>query len=162
AQDLGEGSEDRHPRHARHRGSALLGGPDRRDVREAGAYHADPRGPLRAPARGRDPRVPGDGPSQAGVLGGTHVRGNGGGQTIRGFGEIFTQGYAGTLLVTLRQLVVGFVIALVIAIPVGVLMGRFRFVEDILAPYVNTLFVTPKQALLPVIIVAVGVGFWYR
>jgi len=83
-------------------------------------------------------------------------------QTIRGFGEIFTQGYAGTLLVTLRQLVVGFVIALVIAIPVGVLMGRFRFVEDILAPYVNTLFVTPKQALLPVIIVAVGVGFWYR
>jgi ABC-type nitrate/sulfonate/bicarbonate transport system permease component len=41
-------------------------------------------------------------------------------------------------------------------------MGRFRFVEDVLAPYVNTLFVTPKQALLPVIIVAVGIGFWYR
>jgi ABC-type nitrate/sulfonate/bicarbonate transport system permease component len=83
-------------------------------------------------------------------------------QTIRGFGEIFTEGYAGTLLGTLRQLVAGFLIALVIAIPVGALMGRFRFVEDVLAPYVNTLFVTPKQALLPVIIVAVGIGFWYR
>jgi ABC-type nitrate/sulfonate/bicarbonate transport system permease component len=83
-------------------------------------------------------------------------------QTIRGFGEIFTEGYAATLLGTLRQLVVGFLIALVVAIPVGVLMGRFRFVEDVLAPYVNTLFVTPKQALLPVLIVAVGIGFWYR
>jgi ABC-type nitrate/sulfonate/bicarbonate transport system permease component len=83
-------------------------------------------------------------------------------QTIRGFGELFTEGYATELLGTLRQLVVGFLIALVVAIPVGVLMGRFRFVEDVLAPYVNTLFVTPKQALLPVIIVAVGIGFWYR
>jgi ABC-type nitrate/sulfonate/bicarbonate transport system permease component len=83
-------------------------------------------------------------------------------QTVRGFGEIFTEGYAGTLLGTLRQLVAGFLIALVIAIPVGALMGRFRFVEDVLAPYVNTLFVTPKQALLPIVIVAVGIGFWYR
>ena len=83
-------------------------------------------------------------------------------QTVRGFGELFTEGYATELLGTLRQLVVGFLIALVVAIPVGVLMGRFRFVEDVLAPYVNTLFVTPKQALLPVLIVAVGIGFWYR
>jgi ABC-type nitrate/sulfonate/bicarbonate transport system permease component len=81
---------------------------------------------------------------------------------IRGFGEVFTEGYAATMLGSLRQLVAGFVIALVIAIPVGVLMGRFRFVEDVLAPYVNTLFVTPKQAMLPIIIVAVGIGFWYR
>ena len=83
-------------------------------------------------------------------------------QTARGFVEIFTEGYASTLLGTLQQLVVGFLLALVIAIPVGALMGRFRFVEDVLAPYVNTLFVTPKQALLPIIIVAVGIGFWYR
>ncbi len=83
-------------------------------------------------------------------------------QTARGFVEIFTEGYASTLLGTLQQLFVGFLLALVIAIPVGALMGRFRFVEDVLAPYVNTLFVTPKQALLPIIIVAVGIGFWYR
>ena len=83
-------------------------------------------------------------------------------QTIRGFVEIFTEGYAATLLGTLQQLFVGFLLALVVAIPVGALMGRFRFVEDVLAPYVNTLFVTPKQALLPIIIVAVGIGFWYR
>ena len=80
----------------------------------------------------------------------------------RGIVELFTDGYASTLLVSLRQLVVGFVIALVIAIPVGALIGRSKFASDILSPYVYTLFVTPKQTLLPVLILAFGIGFWYR
>jgi ABC-type nitrate/sulfonate/bicarbonate transport system permease component len=83
-------------------------------------------------------------------------------ETLRGLVEIFTEGFAASLLGTLQQLIVGFLIALVIAIPIGVLMGRFRIVADLLAPYVNTLFVTSKESLLPVIIVAVGIGFWYR
>lgn len=83
-------------------------------------------------------------------------------ETIRGLGEIFTEGYASSLLGTIQQLVIGFAIALVIAIPLGFLIGRSRIFEDLLAPYVNTLFVTSKESLLPIIIVAVGVGFWYR
>jgi ABC-type nitrate/sulfonate/bicarbonate transport system permease component len=83
-------------------------------------------------------------------------------ETLSGLVEIFREGYAASLLGTLRQLIVGFVIALVIALPIGVLIGRFRIVADLLAPYVNTLFVTSKESLLPVIIVAVGIGFWYR
>jgi NitT/TauT family transport system permease protein len=83
-------------------------------------------------------------------------------ETLSGLVEVFTEGYAASLLGTLQQLVVGFIIALVIAIPIGVFMGRSRVVADLLAPYVNTLFVTSKESLLPVIIVAVGIGFWYR
>jgi ABC-type nitrate/sulfonate/bicarbonate transport system permease component len=83
-------------------------------------------------------------------------------ETLGGLVELFTEGYATSLLGTLRQLILGFVIALVIALPIGVLMGRFRVVADLLAPYVNTLFVTSKESLLPVIIVAVGIGFWFR
>jgi ABC-type nitrate/sulfonate/bicarbonate transport system permease component len=83
-------------------------------------------------------------------------------QTVKGFGELLTEGYAGTILGSLRQLVVGFLIALVIAIPIGALMGRSKFASDILSPYVYTLFVTPKQTLLPVLIIAFGIGFWYR
>ncbi len=83
-------------------------------------------------------------------------------QTIKGLVELFTEGYASTLLVTLRQLTVGFLIALIIAIPLGALMGRVKFVSDIVSPYVYTLFVTPKQTLLPVLIIAFGIGFWYR
>ena len=82
--------------------------------------------------------------------------------TIQGFGELFTEGYASSLLSSVRQLVLGFVIALAIAIPLGALMGRSKIANDILAPYVNTLFVTPKQTLLPILIIAFGIGFWYR
>ncbi len=82
--------------------------------------------------------------------------------TLGGLVEIFTEGYAASLLGTLQQLIVGFFIALIFAIPLGVLIGRFGVAEDLLAPYVNTLFVTSKESLLPIIIVAVGIGFWYR
>jgi ABC-type nitrate/sulfonate/bicarbonate transport system permease component len=82
--------------------------------------------------------------------------------TAKGFGEIFTEGYASSLLTSVRQLAFGFVIALGIAIPLGTLMGRSKIANDMLAPYVNTLFVTPKQTLLPILIIAFGIGFWYR
>jgi len=82
--------------------------------------------------------------------------------TISGFGELFTEGYASSLLTSVRQLVLGFVIALAIAIPLGALMGRSKIANDIFAPWVNTLFVTPKQTLLPILIIAFGIGFWYR
>jgi ABC-type nitrate/sulfonate/bicarbonate transport system permease component len=82
--------------------------------------------------------------------------------TVKGFAELFTEGYVSTLVGSLRQLVLGFVIALVIAIPLGALMGRSKWANDLLAPFVNTLFVTPKQTLLPILIIAFGIGFWYR
>lgn len=82
--------------------------------------------------------------------------------TVMAFGELFSEGYAFTVLTTLQQLVVGLAIALAIAIPVGALAGRFRFFEDFISPYVNTLFVTSKESLLPLIILAFGVAFWYR
>jgi ABC-type nitrate/sulfonate/bicarbonate transport system permease component len=76
--------------------------------------------------------------------------------------ELFTEGYVAALGPTLQQLAAGFVIAVAVAIPVGALMGRFRVMEDLLAPYVNTLFVTSKESLLPVLIIAFGLAFWYR
>ena len=76
--------------------------------------------------------------------------------------ELFTEGHVWTLGPTLQQLVVGFAIAMAIAIPAGALMGRFKFAEDFLAPWVNTLFVTSKESLLPVIILVFGLGFGYR
>jgi ABC-type nitrate/sulfonate/bicarbonate transport system permease component len=82
--------------------------------------------------------------------------------TVKAFGELFTEGYANSLLTSVRQLLLGFIIALAIAIPLGALMGRSKIANDMLAPYVNTLFVTPKQTLLPILIIAFGIGFWYR
>ena len=81
---------------------------------------------------------------------------------VLGVGELFTDGYVLTLVPTLRQLAIGFFITVVIAIPMGALMGRYRSAEDLLAPWVNTLFVTPKAALLPIIILVFGLGLEYR
>ncbi|MGH9244027.1 MAG: ABC transporter permease [Acidimicrobiales bacterium] len=81
---------------------------------------------------------------------------------MRGIVELFTEGYVTVLGPTLQQLVVGFAIAMAIAIPIGALMGRFAFAEDFLAPWVNTLYVTSKESLLPIIILIFGLGFGYR
>jgi ABC-type nitrate/sulfonate/bicarbonate transport system permease component len=81
---------------------------------------------------------------------------------LGGVVELFTDGYVLTLGPTLRQLLVGFLIAMAIAVPLGALMGRFRVAEDLLAPWINTLFVTSKESLLPIIVLIFGLGFGYR
>ncbi len=79
-----------------------------------------------------------------------------------GIGELFTEGYILTMGPTLQQLIVGFALAIAIAVPLGALMGRFGFWEDVLAPWVNTVYVTSKESLLPILILIFGLGFGYR
>lgn len=81
---------------------------------------------------------------------------------IAGIGELFTEGHILVMGPTLQQLVVGFILAIGIAVPVGALMGRFGFFEDLLAPWVNTIYVTSKESLLPILILIFGLGFGYR
>ncbi len=83
-------------------------------------------------------------------------------ETIVGIGDAFSNGYYWTLLESLRQMIIGFFIACLAAIPLGALMGRFRVAEDLFAPYVNTIFVTSKESLLPLFVIAFGTGLGYR
>jgi NitT/TauT family transport system permease protein len=83
-------------------------------------------------------------------------------EIIRGMGELFTEGYVRVLGPTLQQLAAGFTLAMAIAIPLGVLMGRYNLAEDLLAPWVSTMYVTSKEALLPIIILVFGLDFGYR
>ena len=43
-------------------------------------------------------------------------------------------------------------------LPVGLLMGRFRTFEYLVDPYVNALYVVPRIALIPLIIIWFGLG----
>jgi NitT/TauT family transport system permease protein len=69
---------------------------------------------------------------------------------------------SGELLVatlqTLRSLAIGFVIALVIGIGIGFLMGRYRLVSLALDPFVTALYNTPSVALIPLIQLWFGLG----
>jgi ABC-type nitrate/sulfonate/bicarbonate transport system permease component len=65
-------------------------------------------------------------------------------------------------LSTLTGYGVGLLIAIPLAIVIGVAMGRSRLVDIILSPYVNALYVTPRIALIPVLVLWFGLEFNLR
>ncbi len=52
----------------------------------------------------------------------------------------------------------GFLLAIVVAIPMGILIGWYRPIESIFNPFVTFLNAVPKVALLPLLIIWVGIG----
>ncbi|MEE9255574.1 MAG: ABC transporter permease subunit, partial [bacterium] len=65
-------------------------------------------------------------------------------------------------MVSLQAFLVGFFSAVFIAIPLGLLMGRFESVERFFEPYISAFFVTPVSALIPMIIIWFGIGIEAR
>lgn len=63
---------------------------------------------------------------------------------------------------TLHGLVVGFIIAAVLGVAIGFAMGRIRLVDLILDPYVSALYATPRIALVPLLVLWVGIDFELR
>jgi NitT/TauT family transport system permease protein len=57
------------------------------------------------------------------------------------------------LLVSLGVVFSGFSLAIIVGVPLGLLMGRSRIAEYLLDPYVNALYVVPRIALIPLIII---------
>lgn len=60
------------------------------------------------------------------------------------------------LFFTLRTLGIGLVIAFVLGIPAGLLMGGNKYVETILSPYIWALASVPRVALVPLFILFLG------
>lgn len=59
---------------------------------------------------------------------------------------------------SLRRMVIGFALALVIAVPVGLAMGRSKHVAAFFNPLLMVIYPVPKAALMPVIMLWLGVG----
>lgn len=62
------------------------------------------------------------------------------------------------LVETLGVLVPGFLIASVLGVALGLLMGRSEIAYHILDPYVIILYNTPRVALIPILLLWMGVG----
>lgn len=62
------------------------------------------------------------------------------------------------ILDSLRRMGLGFALALVAAIPVGLAMGRSRLVAAFFNPLLMTIYPVPKAALMPIIMLWLGVG----
>ncbi|HEY0583620.1 MAG TPA: ABC transporter permease [Chloroflexota bacterium] len=58
--------------------------------------------------------------------------------------------------VSAQELLLGFVVAVVVGIPLGVLMGRNRLLRQAIEPYVMALYSTPQVAFFPLLILLLG------
>ena len=63
------------------------------------------------------------------------------------------------LLESLQPFVVGYGLAIVIGVPLGLVIGRFRAVEAALGIYVTAGYAMPLVALVPLLILWLGLGF---
>jgi ABC-type nitrate/sulfonate/bicarbonate transport system permease component len=71
-----------------------------------------------------------------------------------------------SIVPALGSTMLGFSVGLAIAVPlgiaIGVAMGRNRLVELVLSPYVSALYVTPRIALIPLLVLWFGLDFKLR
>ncbi|HEX7588218.1 MAG TPA: ABC transporter permease subunit [Anaerolineae bacterium] len=66
------------------------------------------------------------------------------------------------LWVSNQAMVLGFALSVLIGIPAGFLMARWHAAEQFINPYLNILLVTPMSALIPIMIMATGLGIVTR
>ena len=98
--------------------------------------------------------------------------------TARALGSLLMPTFTETMIATVRLLatpelwealwvsnqamVLGFALAVLIGIPAGFLMARWHAAEQFINPYLNILLVTPMSALIPIMIMATGLGIVTR
>lgn len=66
------------------------------------------------------------------------------------------------LIQSSQPFVAGYLVAAIVGIPVGLLLGRYRFLESSLGIYVTAGYATPLIALVPLLILWFGLGFMVK
>jgi NitT/TauT family transport system permease protein len=62
------------------------------------------------------------------------------------------------ILASLRRMAIGFSLAVALSIPLGLMMGRSRAVASFFNPLLMVIYPVPKAALMPIIMLWLGVG----
>lgn len=63
---------------------------------------------------------------------------------------------------SLRQMAIGFGLAYVIGAPLGIAMARSSLMDALVHPWLSMAVVTSVAALVPLFILILGTGFWFR
>jgi ABC-type nitrate/sulfonate/bicarbonate transport system permease component len=61
-----------------------------------------------------------------------------------------------------QEALMGFGLAMLIGIPIGIAMGRIPLVRLTLEPFVAVLYSSPSVAFLPLLIIWLGIGLWSK
>jgi ABC-type nitrate/sulfonate/bicarbonate transport system permease component len=62
------------------------------------------------------------------------------------------------ILDSVRRMLIGFTLAVMVALPLGLVMGRSRLVAAMFNPLLMVIYPVPKAALMPIIMLWLGVG----
>jgi NitT/TauT family transport system permease protein len=74
--------------------------------------------------------------------------------------HLIASGKLGSAFATsLEPFIPAYLMAVVVGIPIGLVLGRYRLAEVAIGPYVTAAYSTPLVALLPLFIVWFGIGF---
>jgi ABC-type nitrate/sulfonate/bicarbonate transport system permease component len=81
----------------------------------------------------------------------------------KGFWTSLTQGnLLADLAFSGKNFAIGFSLALVAGVVLGVTIGWYRRVRLILEPFLNALYAAPRIAMMPLIIIWFGIGMWSK
>jgi NitT/TauT family transport system permease protein len=75
-----------------------------------------------------------------------------------GFDLLVNQGFAKDIGMTVWRVLGGFLIAAVLAVPLGVMMGAYKPVEAFFEPFVSFARYLPASAFIPLLILWAGIG----
>ncbi|MBI4967408.1 MAG: ABC transporter permease [Rhodospirillales bacterium] len=65
---------------------------------------------------------------------------------------------AANIAASVKRMLAGFALALAVAVPLGLMMGRSPLVAKLVKPLVATIYPVPKAALMPIIMLWLGIG----
>jgi len=85
-------------------------------------------------------------------------------ETLTGFYEItFVDGEIwGALLLSNQAFLIGYVLAVAIGVPLGLALARTPALDHVADPYLSMWIAMPTAPLIPIIIMAIGIGLWSR
>ncbi|MCZ0964175.1 ABC transporter permease [Paracoccus benzoatiresistens] len=77
---------------------------------------------------------------------------------VAGFDLMQTGSWQNATLVTVRSFVIGMALAIGVGVPLGVMMGRVKIIDNIFGLWVNIFVSAPLSALVPVLMILFGMG----
>src|SRR2546427_11624759 len=75
-----------------------------------------------------------------------------------GYTLIVKHGFLGDIAITIWRVLGGFILAALVAVPIGILMGAYKPIEAFLEPFVSFARYLPASAFIPLLILWAGIG----
>jgi NitT/TauT family transport system permease protein len=75
-----------------------------------------------------------------------------------GYTLIVKHGFIGDIAITIWRVLGGFILAALVAVPIGILMGAYKPIEAFLEPFVSFARYLPASAFIPLLILWAGIG----